>query len=133
MATGAVRRVGAVRCGKATGGCAKRPRRGTGGPAWPAPSVAEVAHSGEDHRHAVLVRRGDALRVTFGSAGLDDGPHPGAGGDLHPIGEREERIRRQGGASDGMAFALRVGNGDAYAPNPAGMAGAISGGSGALR
>ena len=71
-------------------------RRGTalGSARTPDGLVPEVAHAGEDHRHAGLVGGVDHRLVVHRAAGLDD--RRGAGFDRrqHTVGEREERVGR---------------------------------------
>ncbi len=52
-------------------------------------SVLEVTAAGEDHGHVVAIGDLDGHLVADAAAGLDDGRHPGLGGDLDPVRERE--------------------------------------------
>jgi hypothetical protein len=54
--------------------------------------VTEVSNTGQDHRHAVLIRGGDDLGISDRSSGLDNGGHSRPRGGIHPIAERKERI-----------------------------------------
>src|SRR2546422_11714955 len=57
-----------------------------------AASVPEVAQTGEEHRHAVLVGGGDHVLVAHGAARLDHGAHARLGHDVEAVAEREERV-----------------------------------------
>ena len=52
----------------------------------------EVPRAGENHRHAEFVAGGDHFRITFGSAGLNDGFDTSTRGDPGDIIERKEQI-----------------------------------------
>src|SRR5205085_2681173 len=52
--------------------------------------VFEMPHAGEDHRQAVFVAGGDAVRVFHRPARLGDGGHAGGGGDFDVVREGEE-------------------------------------------
>src|SRR5688572_18799962 len=78
-----------------------------------AESVTEVAHAGEDHRHAMLVGRRDDLVVALAAAGLHDGLDAVFGGDIDAVAEREEGVRGHGAALYGQAFVLRLERRDA--------------------
>src|SRR5689334_25415904 len=52
-------------------------------------SVPEVAHAGEDHRHAVLVGGGDDFVVALAAAGLNDGLDAVLRGGVDAVTERE--------------------------------------------
>src|SRR5947199_10777374 len=54
-------------------------------------SMAEVAHSGQHHRDAALVRGGDDFIVAHAAAGLDDAGGAGVADHIEPIAKREER------------------------------------------
>src|SRR6185503_2505645 len=55
-------------------------------------SVPEVAHAGEHHRRAPLVRGGDHFRVAYAAAGLDDGGRARLQDDVDAVAEREEGV-----------------------------------------
>src|SRR5688500_2294111 len=55
-------------------------------------SVPEVAHAGEHHGHAALVRRGDDLVVAHAAAGLDHRGGAGFRQRVEPVAEREEGV-----------------------------------------
>src|SRR6185503_15833119 len=54
-------------------------------------SVPEVAHAGEDHRHAMLVRGRDDFVVALAATGLHDGLDAVLRGGVDAVAEREER------------------------------------------
>src|SRR5437016_4744905 len=54
--------------------------------------VLEMTAAGEQHRHAVLVRRVDHHRVAERATGLDDRGDAGPCRDLDAVGEREVRV-----------------------------------------
>jgi hypothetical protein len=49
----------------------------------------EVAHAGEDHGHAPLIRGGDDFFIADGTTGLNGSGSAGLGGGNQAIGERE--------------------------------------------
>src|SRR5689334_4666103 len=71
-------------------------------------SVPEMAHAGEDHRHAVLVRGGDHFVVAPAATGLHDRLDAVFRGGIDAVAEREERIGCHGAAVDDQAFVLRL-------------------------
>ena len=54
--------------------------------------MPEMAHPGEDHREASLIRCSDHLGVAHRSARLDHRRRARFGGGQQAIGEREERV-----------------------------------------
>ena len=65
-----------------------------------------MPHAREDHRQAVLVARGDGVRVALGAARLNEGDDASRRRRVHVIPEREERIRRQHGPFRTLASLL---------------------------
>jgi hypothetical protein len=57
--------------------------------------MPEVAHAGEDHRHAVLVAGRDRVLAAHRAAGLDDRRDAAAGGLVDVVAEREKPGGRQ--------------------------------------
>ena len=55
-------------------------------------SVAEVAHAGEDHGDAALVRCGDHLGVAQAATGLDHRRRAGVGERIQAVAEGKESI-----------------------------------------
>src|SRR5947208_6198981 len=60
-------------------------------------SVPEVAVSGEDHGHTVLLGGGDDLFVSNGPTRLDHRGDPRLAGTVKAVAEREEGVRGQDG------------------------------------
>src|SRR5690348_14834309 len=60
----------------------------------PPRSMAEMPHSREYHRHAVLVGGGNHLGVAHRAARLDHGADARDGGGVDAVAEREEGVRR---------------------------------------
>src|SRR4030095_1826548 len=58
-------------------------------------SVLEVASAREDHRHPVLIARGDHLGILHGTAGLDDCGDTMTGRLVETVTEREESVGSQ--------------------------------------
>jgi hypothetical protein len=54
--------------------------------------MAEVADSGEDHCHVVLVRGVDHILVADGASGLNDRRRAGFGDDFYSVGKWEEGV-----------------------------------------
>ena len=65
--------------------------------------VPEVAHPGEHHGEALLVRRIDHFLVAHRAAGLDDGGGAGFGGGQQPVGEGEEGVGGHDAADAGLS------------------------------
>src|SRR5262249_18283136 len=82
-------------------------------------SVPEVAHAGEDHGNAALVRGRDDLRVAHAAPWLDDRGGAGFGERVQPVAEREKCIRGHDRALERKARIRRLRRGDAHAVDPA--------------
>src|SRR3954466_4299587 len=82
-------------------------------------SVAEVAHAGEDHGDAALVRGRDDFRVAHADAGLNHRGGARFGEDIEPVAERGECVRRHHRALEREAGGRGFHRGDAHAVDPA--------------
>src|SRR3954462_15817979 len=82
-------------------------------------SVAEVAHAGEDHGDAALVRGRDDFRVAHAAAGLNHRGGARFGEDIEPVAEREECVRRHHRALEREAGGRGFHRGDAHAVDAA--------------
>ena len=82
-------------------------------------SVPEMAAAGQDHGHSVLVAGLGRVIVAFGTAGLNDGGHPGGGREVGAVAKREERVGRQHRARGPRACFF---DGDPYRIKPAHLA-----------
>ena len=89
--------------------------------------MPEMAHAGEDHGEAVLVRRGDHLGIALRAAGLDHGGDAVHRGSVEPVAEREERIGGHHGALRLESLVGGLHRGDARAHHATGMPGADAG------
>src|SRR6185437_5685470 len=90
----------------------------------PGPLVAEVTHSGEHHRDAVLVGGGDDLGVALRSARLNDRFDSQFGDRIESIAEWEKGIRGNAGGIYIEAGVLGLQGGDLAAHHPAHLPGA---------
>src|SRR5262245_13135619 len=88
------------------------------------PSVTEMAHAGQDHRHAVRVGRGDHFRIAHRAARLDDRLDAELRGDVDAVAEREECIGGHDGAVDRQPLVARLHRRDAARDDAAHLAGA---------
>src|SRR6476620_3414413 len=86
--------------------------------------MPEVTDTGEYHRDAALVRRGDHLLVAHAAAGLDDGNRTVVSDDVEAITERKERVRRDDRPRKGKPRALRLDRGNPCRIDAAHLAGA---------
>ena len=55
--------------------------------------MPKVTHASKDHRHAMLIGRGNDLIITHGSAGLNHAAYARLCRVINTITEREERVR----------------------------------------
>src|ERR1700680_155143 len=85
--------------------------------------VAKVAHSGEHHRDAVLVGRGDDFRIAFRAARLNHRCDPEFGDGVEPVAKREEGIGCDARGLQVQARILGLERGDFTAVHPAHLSG----------
>ena len=64
-----------------------------------------MAHAGEHHRDAALVRGGDHLVVAHAAARLDHGDRAVVGDDVEAVAKRKERVGRDDRAGERQARA----------------------------
>src|SRR6185503_12107434 len=87
-------------------------------------SVSEVAHAGEHHGRAALVRRGDDFGVAYAAAGLDDRRRARFEDDIDAVAEREEGVGRGHRPCERQASRLSLHRGEARAVDAAHLPGA---------
>src|ERR1700739_4717620 len=87
-------------------------------------SMSEVPHAGEHHRDAVLIGRGNHLRVVHAAARLDHAARACLDDRIERIPEREEGIGRGARAGEREARVARLDRGDASGIDAAHLAGA---------
>src|SRR6185503_4546401 len=87
-------------------------------------SMPEVAHAGEEHGETALVCRGDDFGVAHTAAGLDHRRGAGVGKRVEAVAERKEGVRRHHGAAQLDVGILGFQYRNAYAVEPAHLAGA---------
>src|SRR4029077_161641 len=61
--------------------------------AWDLSLVAEMAHAGEHHGHAMLIGGRDELRIALAAPRLEHGADAIPGGHVEVVAKRQERIR----------------------------------------